>query len=62
MKTSLLPGIPRLLQRARNLVTQHNGRHRRSALSALRPQSDPARNRNALLIALTNEADYPLST
>src|SRR6266550_2949948 len=46
-------GIPRILKRARSLVAQHENRHRWLALPALRPQSDPARNRDAVLGSLT---------
>src|SRR6266498_5136065 len=46
-------GIPRILKRARGSKSQHENRHRWLALPALRPQSDPARNRDAVLGSLT---------
>src|SRR6266496_2679975 len=46
-------GIPRILKRARGSKSQHEDRHRWLALPALRPQSDPARNRDAVLGSLT---------
>src|SRR6266480_8080484 len=42
-------GIPRLLKRTRGSEPQHKDRHRWLALPALRPQSDPARNRDAVI-------------
>jgi len=50
-------GISRLLERAAP-VAQHAHRHRRRALPTLRPQSDPARAGDALMIVNHQTSNY----